>query len=95
MNEIIIATPKLEYKLDENDELMKFPSREHAVGFLKSQGMTNNEIDSMSFIYTNESRECNCFLCEKRHGCYIRDKFQRLPRGEDGLGGLGLCPKLE
>ena len=58
-----------------------------------------NEIKSEMSVdgkpyYTNESRECECHLCEKRDDCYIRDKFQRLPRNPDGTGGLGMCPKL-
>ena len=42
--------------------------------------------------YTNESKECECHLCEKRDDCFIAYKFQRLPRNPDG--GLGMCPKL-
>ena len=44
--------------------------------------------------YTNENRECECHLCEKRDDCFIAFKFQRLPRNPDGTGGLGMCPKL-
>ena len=49
-------------------------------------------VDEKPYYYTNESRECECHLCEKRDDCHIRDKFQRLPRNPDG--GLGMCPKL-
>ena len=101
MNEIIvgrhingITLNDLEYLLDENGDIMKFKSKEHAISYLKKQGVSDDEIYYMSFIYTNESRECNCHLCEKRDDCHIRDKFQRLPRRADGTGGLGMCPKL-
>lgn len=100
--EIIVGRPingiplnDLEYLLDDNGEIMKFRSKEHAVAFLKKQGVSDDEIYYMSFIYTNESRECKCYLCEKHGECYIQDKFQRLPRDKTNGLGLGLCPKLE
>lgn len=86
MNEIVIADMR-----DENGELMKFRTKEHAKAYLKKQDFSDEEILEKSFIYTNESRECECFLCEKRHTCYISDRFQRLPRDK---GGIGLCLKL-
>ena len=102
VNEIIVGRPingitlnDLEYLLDDNGEIMKFRSKEHAVAFLKKQGVSDDEIYYMSFIYTNESRECQCHLCEKHGDCYIQDKFQRLPRDKTNGVGLGLCPKLK
>lgn len=102
MNEIIVgrseegvALNDLEYLLDENGDVMKFKTKEHAVRFLKEHGADDEEIYFMRFIYTNESRECRCHLCEKRGDCYIQDKFQRLPRDKTNGMGLGLCPKLE
>ena len=102
MNEIIvgrsaegISLNDLEYLLDENGEIMKFKSKEHAIRFLKEHGADEEEIYFMRFIYTNESRECRCNLCEECEDCYIRDKFQRLPRDTTNGLGLGLCPKLE
>ena len=100
--EIIVGRPingiplnDLEYLLDDNGEIMKFRSKEHAVAFLKKQGVSDDEIYYMSFIYTNESRKCKCYLCEKHGECYIQDKFQRLPRDKTNGLGLGLCPKRE
>ena len=102
MNEIIVARHiegitinDYEYLLDENGEIMRFKSKEHAVRYLKEHGADDEEIYFMSFIYTNESRECKCHLCEKRDDCYMKDKFQRLPRDKTNGLGLGLCPKLE
>ena len=102
MNEIIvgrhingITLNDLEYLLDESGDIMKFKSKEHAVRYLKEHGADDEEIYYMSFIYTNESRECKCHLCEKHGDCYIQDKFQRLPRDKTNGLGLGLCPKLE
>ena len=102
MNEIIvgrhingITLNGLEYLLDESGDIMKFKSKEHAVRYLKEHGADDEEIYFMSFIYTNESRECKCHLCEKRDDCYMKDKFQRLPRELTRGMGLGLCPKLE
>ena len=89
-----ITLNDLEYLLDENGEILKFPTKEHAVRYLKEHGADDEEIYYMSFIYTNESRECECHLCEKRDDCFIAFKFQRLPRRANGTGGLGLCPKL-
>ena len=101
MNEIIvgrhfegITLNGLEYLLDENGDIMTFPTEDHAVRYLKEHGADDEEIYYMSFIYTNESRECKCHLCEKRDDCFIAYKFQRLPRNPDGTGGLGMCPKL-
>ena len=102
MNEIIvgrhiegITINDYEYLLDENGEIMRFKSKEHAVRYLKEHGADDEEIYFMSFIYTNESRECKCHLCEKRDDCYMKDKFQRLPRDKTNGLGLGLCPKLK
>lgn len=102
MNEIIvgrsaegISLNDLEYLLDENGDIMKFKSKEHAIRFLKEHGADEEEIYFMSFIYTNESRECKCHMCEKRDDCYMYGKFQRLPRETTNGLGLGLCPKLE
>ena len=102
MNEIIvvrhiegITINDYEYLLDESGEVMKFKSKEHAIHYLKEHGADDEEIYFMRFIYTNESRECKCHLCEKRDDCYIKDKFQRLPRDKTNGLGLGLCPKLK
>lgn len=102
MNEIIVARHiegitinDYEYLLDENGEVMKFKSKEHAIHYLKEHGADDEVIYFMRFIYTNESRECKCLLCEKRGDCYIQDKFQRLPRDKTNGLGLGLCPKLK
>ena len=54
---------------------------------------TEMRVDEKPY-YTNENRECECHLCEKRDDCHVREKFQRLPRNPDGTGGLGMCPKL-
>ena len=101
MNEIIvgrhiegISLNDLEYLLDDNGEIMKFPTKEHAIRYLRAHGLSDEEISLHSFIYTNESKQCNCSLCEKRDDCHIREKFQRLPSRADGTGGLGMCPKL-
>ena len=77
---------------DKDGNEMTFPSTENAVGYLMREGFFAAQIMAMNFIYTNESRKCDCSLCEKRDDCHIRDKFQRLPRNPDG--GLGMCPKL-
>lgn len=90
--EIIVSFPELKYMRDENGDLLKFPNKDHAVRYLKVNNFTDEAIAEMSFFYTNESKECNCFLCERMQGCNFRDKFQRLPRDK---GGLGLCPKLK
>ena len=102
MNEIIVGRPingitlnSLQYLLDENGDEIKFPTADHAKRWLKQEGYSEREIGTMSFIYTNESRECKCHLCEKRDDCYMKDKFQRLPRDKTNGLGLGLCPKLE
>lgn len=102
MNEIIVGRPinsitlnDLEYLLDESGDIIKFKSKEHAISYLKKRGMSDEDIYYMSFIYTNESCECKCHLCEKRGDCYMQDKFQRLPRELTRGMGLGLCPKLE
>lgn len=34
----------------------------------------------------------DCSTCPFADKCYMKDKFQRHPRSE---GGLGLCPKVE
>lgn len=90
-----ISLNDLEYLLDENGDIMKFKSKYLAVKYLKDHGADDEEIYFMRFIYTNESRECRCNLCEKREDCYIRDKLQRLPKELTNGLGLGLCPKLE
>ena len=102
MNEIIvgrsaegISLNDLEYLLDENGDIMKFKSKEHAIRFLKEHGADDEEIYFMRFIYTNESRECNCHMCEKHDDCYMYGKFQRLPSETTNGLGLGLCPKLK
>ena len=82
------------YLLDENGDIMKFKSKEHAIRYLREHGSDDEEIRDMLFIYTNESRECKCHICEKREDCYIQGKFQRLPRDTTNGLGLGLCPKL-
>ena len=97
MNEIKIEmrigrTPYCMHDHDGNE--LTFPTAEHAVRYLKQEGFTDREIKNMSFIYTNESRECNCSLCEKRDDCHVQYKFQRLPRNPNGTGRLGMCPKL-
>ena len=89
-----ISLNDLEYLLDENGDIMKFKSEEHAIRFLKEHGADDEEIYFMRFIYTNESRECKCHICEKRDDCYMYGKFQRLPRETKNGLGLGLCPKL-
>lgn len=37
------------------------------------------------------SHSTDCYECEHKAYCPYKDKFQRLPREE---GGLGLCPKV-
>lgn len=84
-----------EYLLDDNGEILRFENKDRAIAYLKKiAGMSAEEIGQLSFVYTNERKECNCHLCEKRDDCYMYGKFQRLPRDSNGLGGLGLCPKL-
>lgn len=102
MNEIIIGRPingiglnDLEYAVDENGDVLKFPTKEHAEKFLKTHGATSDDIYYMNFVYTNESHECKCHLCEKKDDRYIKDKFQRLPADITNGLGLGLCPKLK
>ena len=102
MNEIIVGRSSegislnaLEYLHDENGDIMKFKSKEHAIKYLRDHGADDEEIYFMQFIYTNESRECKCHMCEKRDDCYMYGKFQRLPRETTNGLGLGLCPKLE
>lgn len=97
MNEIIVGrrtNSGLEYLLNENGEEIKFPTADHAIRYMKQENFSEREIRGMEFIYTNESRECKCHLCEKRDDCFIAYKFQRLPRRADGTGSLGMCPKL-
>lgn len=101
MNEIIVGRPingisinGLEFLLDESADEIKFPTADHAKRWLKQEGFSEREIDTMTFIYTNESHECKCHLCENYGGCYIQDKFQRLPSELTNGLGLGLCPKL-
>lgn len=90
-----ICLNDLEYLLDEDGEIMKFKSKEHAIRYLKDHGADDEDIYWMRFIYTNESRECKCHICEKRDDCYMNGKFQRLPRDTTNGLGLGLCPKLK
>ena len=95
MNEIKVemrVDGKPYYLHDKDGNEMTFPSTENAVGYLMRQGFFAAQIMAMNFIYTNESRKCDCSLCEKRDDCHIAYKFQRLPRNPDG--GLGMCPKL-
>ena len=101
MEEIIVGRPingislnGLEFLLDENGEIMKFITKAHAEKYLRAHGASDEDIYYMSFIYTNESRECKCHLCEKKSDCYIQDKVQRLPKEITNGLGLGLCPKL-
>lgn len=101
MNEIIvgrsiegISLNPLEFLVDESGELIKFKTKEHAIRFLKENGADEEDIYYMQFIYTNESGECKCHICEKRGDCYMQDKLQRLPRELTNGMGLGLCPKL-
>ena len=94
LNEILVACRSEGDKIDNFLIQMKFPTKEHAIRYLKAHGLSDEEVSLHSFIYTNESKKCDCSLCEKRDDCYIRDKFQRLPRNPDGTGGLGMCPKL-
>lgn len=44
-----------------------------------------------TFIYKNKNNWCECWVCELNNTCQYKDKFQRLPREQ---GGLGLCKKL-
>lgn len=100
MNEIkieIVSGIKTYYAQDMEFNDLTFPTVEHAMKYLRQVlGFSDEEIKALniSFFYTNESRECKCHLCEKRDDCRVRDKFLRLPRGADGTGGLGMCPKL-
>ncbi len=91
MNEVVISRNST-YLRDGNDEVMKFPNADYAACWAKKNGIPT---DGLQFIYTNESRECKCHLCEKYGDCYIQDKFQRLPRDKTNGLGLGLCPKLK
>ena len=90
-----ISLNDLEYLLDDDGSVMKFKSKEHAIAYLKRKGFDNEDIYFLRFIYTNENKECNCYLCERKSDCYIADKFQRLPRESTRGLGLGLCPKLK
>ena len=95
--EIVSSSGKPYYAHDMEFNVVTFPTAEHAMKYLKQViGLSEDEIKALNirFFYTNESRECKCHLCEKRDDCYVRDKFQRLPRNPDGTGGLGMCPKL-
>lgn len=83
------------YLHDKDENEMTFSDLIQAVHYLNKAGFTDKEIMRFRFIYTNESRECKCHLCEKRGDCYMKDKFQRLPRELTRGMGLGLCPKLE
>ena len=93
--EIVSSSGKPYYAQDMEFNVLTFPTAEHAMKYLKQViGLSEDEIKALniSFFYTNESRECECHLCEKRDDCQVRDKSQRLPRNPDG--GLGMCPKL-
>ena len=95
--EIVSSSGKPYYAHDMEFNVFTFPTAEHAEKYLKQVvGLSDEEIKALNirFFYTNESRECNCSLCEKRDDCFIAYKFQRLPRNLDGTGGLGMCPKL-
>lgn len=43
-------------------------------------------------IYQNKGEKCDCSKCEISHICNYKNKFQRLPRAQ---GGLGMCLKLD
>lgn len=43
-------------------------------------------------IYKNEDKKCECWKCEIESICQYKDKYQRLPRIQ---GGLGLCKKIK
>ena len=95
--EIVSSSGKPYYAHDMEFNVFTFPTAEHAEKYLKQVvGLSDEEIKALNirFFYTNESRECNCSLCEKRDDCFIAYKFQRLPRNPGGTGGLGMCPKL-
>ena len=95
--EIVSSSGKPYYAHDMEFNVFTFPTAEHAEKYLKQVvGLSDEEIKALNirFFYTNESRECECHLCEKRDDCFIAYKFQRLPRNPDGTGGLGMCPKL-
>lgn len=91
-NDIVVVKPDGELLRDGDGEVMKFPNRDYAAYWAKKNGIP---VDGLQFIYTNESRECKCSLCERYGDCYIQDKLQRLPRDKTNGVGLGLCPKLE
>ena len=64
MNEILVACRSEgdeydNYLLAENGELMKFPTKEYAIRYLRALGLSDEEISLHKFIYTNESSECN------------------------------------
>lgn len=44
-------------------------------------------------IYQNADKKCECWKCELKGSCHVRDKNQRLPRTV--RGALGLCEKLK
>ena len=95
--EIVSSSGKPYYAHDMEFNVLTFPTAKHAEKYLKQvSGLSDEEIKALNirFFYTNESRECECNLCEKRADCHIAYKFQRLPRNPDGTGGLGMCPKL-
>ena len=95
--EIVSSSGKPYYAHDMEFNVFTFPTAEHAEKYLKQVvGLSDEEIKALNirFFYTNESKQCNCSLCEKRDDCHIRDKFQRLPRRDDGTGGLGMCTGL-
>lgn len=43
-------------------------------------------------VYENADRRCECWECELRDECVYRDRAQRIPRDQ---GGLGKCAKLK
>lgn len=94
---IIISTPNGEMK-DEDGNVLKFENRNRAVAYLykvAGYSIASLEENGIKLIYTNERRECKCCECEQKADCYIKDKFQRLPKEKTNGLGLGLCPKLQ
>ena len=43
-------------------------------------------------IYKNEDRKCECWKCDLKEACVYKDKYQRIPREQ---GGLGKCARLK
>ena len=49
------------------------------------------EKKKQAFEDAQAKEKCNCYKCDLANKCPYKNKFQRLPRSE---GGLGLCKKL-